>query len=239
MLEGSAAAQVSGIGAAGEGSLSSCVPDVLHDSAPVSSATFALSRECGQPFIGGSGTFVNDIHLGGFNLESAADEAEREAGPAGVHGRALTNLELLGKWRVLPFHLLLAQRRFGWLQCMVQHPQHNEQVVAALFGRMEVSGDNWKASLSTLGPDGRLSDEYSSSLTQAFVYAIEVFRGISGTEAVFDHWARYDDSLKALFLSKPLGKDFCLVDSALLQAAFFADHSWGAERQIAQCCRTW
>ena len=182
----------------------------------------------------GSGTLVNDTHLGGFCLEPSGVDSGAVSDSDGLKGRAHSNLELLGKWRVLPFHLSLAQRRFGWLQCMVQFPQHNEQVVAALFGRLEVSGDCWKASLSALGSDGKLSDEYCSPLTQAFVYAIEVYRGISGTEVFFEHWARYDDSLKALFLSKPLGKDFCLVDSALLQAAFFADQSWGLQ-SAKQC----
>ena len=98
------------------------------------------------------------------------------------------NLELLSRWRILPFHLLLAQRRFGWLQSMVAQPQHSEQVLAALFGRLEIKADRWSVQLSSLDPSGKLSSDFRSPLAEGFVAAFETYRGISGTESFFELW---------------------------------------------------
>ena len=72
---------------------------------------------------------------------------------------AMSNLELLKRWKLLPIPLELAVRRVNWLQSIIRYPAANEQVVAAVFGRMEVRGDGWKRVISALDSDGHLCDE--------------------------------------------------------------------------------
>ena len=103
------------------------------------------AANCYEYFAGFGGTLACDMHLGGWATGPAV------ARVSGSSGKAVSTQELLCKWRILPFHLLLAQRRFGWLQSMVKAPQHSEQVVAALFGRLEVASTDWCVQLSSLG----------------------------------------------------------------------------------------
>ena len=161
------------------------------------------------------------------------------------HGKAIGNFELLSRWRILPFHLFLAQRRLGWLQAMLRHPESSEQTIAAIFGRMEVWTSEWRVELNSLGPLGKLSDDYASPFAAAFVDAIEWYSGISGSESFFEKWQEYGDSVRALILCKPLTAAFLALDADLLTAAFRADASFGEaalhreKRQEGTGCERW
>ena len=79
---------------------------------------------------------------------------------------------------------------------MVKAPQHSEQVVAALFGRLEVVSTDWSVQLSSLGANGKLCADYRSPHAAGFVAAVECYRGISGTESLFELYCIYYDLKK-------------------------------------------
>ena len=134
--------------------------------------------------------------------------------------QAVGNLVLLKKWRMLPMDMELQVRRFKWLQAMVRHPDANEQAVAAIFGRVEVKGDNWNRSCSALTAEGHIDRAFAGAHLLAFEEAVLAFEGISGTEDLFEAWAQYGRSWKALLLSKYVKHYFLMVDSKLLSSAF-------------------
>ena len=66
----------------------------------------------------------------------------------------MSNYELLRRWKILPVHLLLVQRRVKWLQTLLKDLDSGEQVIAANFGKLEVVAPDWSLSVSSLGENG-------------------------------------------------------------------------------------
>ena len=155
---------------------------------------------------------------------STHNHSDQEEGPP-LHCRAMTNYELLQRWNLVPMHLELAIRKVKWLQAAIKDPIANEQFIAAAFGKVRVQGIGWEKELSALSSEGWISDS-ASPLARSFGEAIELFRGISGTESFFDEWQLKNNSWKALLVSKPLGYLFTSIDPRLLSAAFNHDHSF-------------
>jgi len=137
-----------------------------------------------------------------------------------VYFKAMSNLQLLKNWRLLPLHLELAVRRLKWLQSIASQPSANEQFAAAVFGRIEVNGANWSRCIRSLKDDGSINRADANSNLLKFEEALLTYEGISGTENFFALWDHYQRSWRALLLSKPLQTQLCALDPRIPCAAF-------------------
>ena len=106
---------------------------------------------------------------------TASAECEQEVE---MHGKALTNLALLKKWRLLPLHWELAARKVGWLKSMLMRPGSSEQVLASVFGTIKVTGDGWVREIPTLDENGHISKFCPGSLAVAFEQSLLLYEGI-------------------------------------------------------------
>ena len=102
-----------------------------------------------------------------------------------VYFKAMSNLQLLKIWRLLPLHLELAVRRLKWLRSTVSQPSANEQFAAAVFGCIEVNGANWSRCIRSLKDDGSINRAKANSHLLKFEEALLTYEGISGTEDLF------------------------------------------------------
>jgi hypothetical protein len=82
-----------------------------------------------------------------------------------------------------------------WLQAMIGNQDEHGQVIGAVWGKM---GDNG----FVLDDKGKLLDS-ANGMARQFAEDLELYRGISGVETVFDFWGT-GDSWTALFLSTDL-----------------------------------
>ena len=93
--------------------------------------------------------------------------------------KGLTNEEMLKYWRVAPMRVEIAVRRTSWLQATSKAPQEHAQVTTAVWSTM--LRESPLDSVGHLTPDAH---RYAGMLQGD----LELFWGISGTEAFFDVW---------------------------------------------------
>ena len=202
-------------------------PGVAHPSA--SSLNLPECLREGEGDVAGEGPCEAEAAVAAH--AAAASNNTNENGQSGEcvsteakHGIAMSNTRLLQKWKILPLHMELHARRVRWLKATLQRPWDNEQVTAAIFGSMEVTGNGAAWCLPSLDEAGHLCSS-APALAFAFQDALLAYEGISGTESFFEAWSESGRSWKVLLISKPLQLLLDKLDAKLLLAAFVADAS--------------
>lgn len=138
--------------------------------------------------------------------------------------KAMSNFQVLKRFRVCPTVLKLAVRRAGWLRGMVAQPAHHSHVIALIWGKAKFEQHD------TIDAHGFLTQQANGMAVQ-LQHDMDLLRSLREEETFFEEWGRHDYSWRALFHDE-LVKEFMKMDFQVFRAVFYTDNAPGVVRAL-------